>query len=1187
MRPFICLFIPAVLTLAQNQNLLNNPSFEAGNETAAAGWQWNGERAGATCEVDRHTARSGKASICLKNPSARKPHIYGTLWQDVNVHPNKRYTLSCYVRTEAGGIAWIGGGQKWQYRFPFPVKTEGWQRVAGSFATVGEETRFTVRILVESETEGLWVDDVKLEEGGGPTDFVYEPPLEPGEVRLRVFPFDPGENLVPNPSFEQVDEVRPKNWMWDRRNTDAQMLIERDGAHSGEVCVKFTNGTPFGAHVYGWFGMVGGVPVKPGTSYTLSAFVRSGTTAGAWIGGGEGWKVCQSIPVTRGKWERVSRTFTTGEKETSFSLMLVTDRPTDGIWLDDLSLREGIRPLPSVLEGTDIGNSVDLYPLPPPVVTSEGRTINTRWAPQRWPQDLWAFCGRDFQAEGVATLAATAATGADLEVVLCDKAGNRIAAQREPVPADTRAAFLSLRADIGEQAPDLLVLSIRLSRDGVILATHSGEINLVSPKRVRTVLTAVKDLHEQLRPRVEALEAQGFGAASRVTLTVLDNFIPWVEADLAAEQTDRAWDTATLLESMAERELKRVDDIAAGQTGDVIVPRYATGPLEISHAQTIGTRRFPDGTSERGPVFLTGYGHFGQVRRDVEKFPGYGCNFLQIEFGPSSVLPNETEYADGAIRDFLTVCDRAAAANVAVNLLLSPHYFPGWAMKKWPYLSECHGGFFKYCVHDANARAVIEKSLRYVIPRIKDHPALHSLCLSNEPICVDLTGCRVTATAWPPWLKARHGTIAVLNERWGTEYADFADIPIPKPEIEATPSCLDFIRFNQETFAEFHRWMADVIHEMAPEMPVHAKIMMGAHFRRTLHGFWSVSPELFAGLSQYNGNDAYNMYSQAGPLWSNGWAHIQAGYDFQRSMADMPVFNSENHIITDRDHNAIPPAHLYSELWQNAIHGQSSTTYWVWERTNDHAGSITGSILHRPDDVEALGRCNLDLNRLTHEVAAIQNLAPVTGILYSPSSMVLGKDYDHRLSQTYEAANFLGQPIGFATERMLTAFAESGDRRRPLDSFRVILLPNVTHLPDSARAGLDRLAAAGVKMIAIGDVQSHNDYGRPRTPPAAEVLPGPADSRELHAALVASFRASNLLPDCYPAAADGAPVFGVELRSAEYHGGRVASICNHLREPVTVTLQGIGDGPLRELISDQPCGPTFQTEPMTPLLLAR
>ncbi len=787
-------------------------------------------------------------------------------------------------------------------------------------------------------------------------------------------------------------------------------------------------------------------------------------------------------------------------------------------------------------------------------------------------------------AEGIATVA-DASRPARLEVKLSDAAGNSVACRQARLAAGERAVFITLHADLGDRAPEKLTIAARLLRDDKSLASHSNEINLVSAERVRAKLVRVVASRDRLCPQVERLEQCGLGTASRVTLTVLDNFIPWVESDLRDDKVDRAWDTVCLLEQMAAREGTRVGAIVSGEESDFSVPRYVTSKLEISHAQTLGTRRFPDGKTDRGPVFFTGYGHFGQVRRDIEKFPGYGCNIFQIEFGPSSVLPSETTVSDRAIKEFVALCDRAAQSNVAVNLLLSPHYFPQWALEKWPHLGECQGGFFKYCVHDPAARAVLEKSLRHVIPRIQGHPALHSVCLSNEPLCVDLQHCQVTAKAWPAWLERRHGTVAILNGRWGTAYADFASIPVPKPEFASTPSCLDFVRFNCETFAEFHRWMADVVHSMAPGLPVHAKIMMGAHFQKSLHGFWSIDPERFSALSQYNGNDAYNMFAKDGALWNNGWRHCQAGYDFQRSMSDLPVFNSENHLIVDRELDVIPPAHLYEALWQNALHGQSSTTIWVWERSNDYVGDTAGSILHRPDCVEAVGRCALDLNRLAPEVAALQNLAPAVTLLWSPSSEVLGSDHDHHLGLVYEAANFLGQPLGFVTEEKLAAYARTGVVPRPLASTRVLILPQVTHLPDEARSGLDKLRAAGVRVVVYGDAPTKNDYNQLREAGGFETLPKAADSDKLFALLTEKSRDWQLPSALQLVDTSGKPVFGVEIRSAPYGDGLVASVCNHLREPQTITLTGVVNKTLTDLITGKRLGATFLAEPMIPLLL--
>jgi len=1009
--------------------------------------------------------------------------------------------------------------------------------------------------------------------------------LTPGTARLTLQAFDPGKNLVTNGSFETEVNGIPTGWLWDRRNTDATLTFDTQNPHTGRASIKITNGTAFGAHVFGTLWVASPIPVKPNTRYTYSASVKTaGTLPGVWIGGGEGWKIRLGLPATYGRWQRISRTFVTGEWETTFQLRICTERPTEAIWIDDLSLREGERPVPACLDGVSPSTFLDLVPPAPPEVTHRGQTFATRWAPERWPCDTWTFCADEFKAEGVVVVD-DASRPADVKVTLSDGAGNVVASQHATLAAGDKTARLMLRCHLGDRRPEKLDWKLHLIRDGQTLTSNTGTVNVVSAPRVRAAVTPVVAARDRLRTAVEQLEQRGLGAASRVTLTVLENFVPWVDADLAVGRIDRAWDTVYLLQQMAAREEARAQAILNGQATDFPVPRYATSPLEISRAQTIGTRRHPDGRTERGPVLFTGYGHFSQVRKDVEKLPGYGCNIIQVEFGPHSVLPQEDETSDRAINEFLALCDRAAQANVSVNLLLSPHYFPQWALKKWPELADCRGGFFNFCVHDPRARAVLEKSLRQVIPRVMNHPALHSVCLSNEPICVDLSACRITAKTWPAWLEKRHGTIAALNVRWNTTYADFASIPVPAPAFEATPACLDFIRFNSETFADFHRWMADLVHEMAPNLAVHAKIMMGAHFHKTLHGVWSVDPEAFAALSQYNGNDTYCMYNKTGGMWNNGWRHCQAGYDYQRSMADLSVVNSENHLINDRDVSVIPPAHLYATLWQNAIHGQSATTIWVWERCNDDVSDLAGSILHRPDCVEAVGRCGLDLNRLAHEIAAIQNLAPEVVLLWSRSSLVLGTDHAPVLNDTYEAANFLGRPLGFASERKLEEAARTGVLPRPLDTAKVLLLPQVTHLPDAAREGIEKLRAAGVHVVTIGAVPTHNDCNQTRDIQNLETLAKPRDARALFPLLTARAAAWGLPPTPQVTDTAGQPLFGVEIRSAPYQSGVVASVCNHLREPQSISIEGLPAGSRTDLITGRTLGDTITAEPMVPLLI--
>jgi len=1181
-------FLLALTPVGRAANLLANGSFEQAVDGGPADWQFEAGAARAEMTTDEGAGRSGRTALKIVHRTPKAPHIFSQVYQTVPVKAATRYTLSCYVRTPEGGDVWLGGGENWQYRYAFPKATDGWQRVTGSFTTGEREVRFTVRILTESPTAGTWVDDAQLEEGDVATNFVYTPPLAMGESRVTIAPFEVGPNLVPNPSFETSDGPTLKGWRWDPRTTDATLVLDTSAPRLGRVAVRITNGTPFGAHVYGWFGVEKPIPVRPGVPHTLSAYVRCDHETVAWFGGGPGWTLRVRIPNTRGQWQLVTRTFTTAEDTQEFALMVVSESPTAGFLLDGLCLREGTGALPEELDPEDPRDAVHLGAELPETLSYHGGLVETRWAAELYPSGEWAFTSELFKASGIVALAT--GEGVELEVSVRDPAGGELARATAPCPAAVRLLSLAYVARLEAPADGRVVLTARLRRGQDTLAEGRQEVRLVTPGRIEARLREVEMARERLRPLVERLEAKGTGAYGRVTLTVLENFVPWARKDIADGRPDRAWHAAETMVAMAPRGLAEAEAMDRGEAPALPVPRYQTSPLALAGPAFLGSKAAPGAGPAQGPIFFTGYGHFGQVRQDIEKFPAYGCNLIQVEFGPSNVLVAEDRIDEGPVREFLVVCDRAAKANVSVNLLLSPHYFPQWALAKWPDLKECRGGFLGYCVHAPEARQVVERFLRTVVPLIRDHPALHSLCLSNEPISNEGAQCRHLRQAWPAWLAEHHGTIETLNRRWGAAYGTFAEVPIPKP-FPADGSAVDFVRFNQEQFAGFHRWMADVIHEMAPQVPVHAKIMMGAHFMRHEHGIWSVNPELFGGLSQIHGNDCYCMVSRQGE-WANGWLLHQMAYDFQRSMGDKPVFNSESHVIADRDHDVVPAGHLYSTLWQGAVHGQSATTVWVWQRSSDHLSDVEGSVIHRPDAAEAVGRCGLDLMRLADEVTALQREPPQVVLYWSQASVINRDDHHYNVSRCYRTANFLGVPLGFVTDGQLEVYGAGGPLPHALawGGAKVLLVPGAGQVSDAALAGLQKAAAAGLRVVRVGACFGADEYGVPRSAPVplGEELAGngPQD-RELFAGLCAAAPTWGLVPRLGLTDGQGQPVYGVEIRSARLADGRlVASVCNHTREPVSVVLRrdGVPVGG-RHLQSGRPLEATFAAPVLQPVLV--
>ncbi|MGI5923188.1 MAG: beta-galactosidase [Lentisphaeria bacterium] len=1020
-------------------------------------------------------------------------------------------------------------------------------------------------------------------------------PAPPDGAELSAKPYAPAPNLLSNPSFETISAVRPQHWTWDQRNTDATFTIVDQDAADGRLALHFTNKTPFGAHVYGWFGHIGDVPVKPNTRYCICLSAKTNSNSSAWFGGGKGWHVRKGIPNTGGKWQRICHSFETKEDCSAFPFMVVVEHPTDGLWIDNVGFFEGDAPPPAWNEDKP-ENMVEISPRQPALLPHPRRKefIDPRWDPELYPRDQWLFVNGPADFDGVVGLK-TAPVDAQAQVEFRDvDSGRVLATLNTPLRdggAGGRCWQLHARCDLATSNAAQVLISVSVSDQGVELVRSERQYRLVSPSLIESLLTQLDTQRQLLAVVLDGLGERIPAVCSlRLRLSLYDRFSAYTRQDCKQGNIDRAWVTYQELLTMIEDGLREAQAIKSGALPPPTpVPSYVTSPIRIDKSSFLATQRYPDGRLiEATPTFFTGYGHFGQVRRDVERFPSYGINMIQIEQGPRGVVEDNDKINTKPVEELRAIFARAEKANISINLLLSPHYFPSWALKKWPELAECQGGFFQYCVHAPEARAIIERYLRSIVPALKDSPALHSFCLSNEPTSIKLDQCPHIRAQWSQWLERKHGSIDQLNQRWHSAYASFAEIPVPKPFPEGAIA-YDFVLFNQETFAAFHQWMADVIHDMAPAIPVHAKIMMGCHFHKHSGGIWSVCPEFFAQLSQINGNDAVNIPRRDQSQFYNGWQRYEMGYDFQRSMRDLPVFNSENHIIRDRDFTTRWPIHSYSALVQGALHGQSATTIWVWERSNNPVSDLAGSILHRPNHVLAVSAAAMDLNRHAPVITAFQQAPPGVVHLWSQST-VLYNQAQHLAAMDSLWTSFcaLGQSQGFLSERQLNQIAASGELPPVLRQARLLTLPAISHLPTSALPALDMIRKQGIAVVFFGDgALERDEYDQPLPqPPQCERLPLTEVRDDLPAALLPRLSAWAMTPAVMVTHADGSPLYGLEFRSVEHAGQTYTALCNQLSTAVTVSLRQQGRPcDSHELLANQPQTSSITLPPLQPMIL--
>jgi hypothetical protein len=78
-----------------------NPGLEdySGSNNTEKGWNWH-DQPGVVSFVDTAVFEEGKASLRFENFTAN-PYGHGRLMQEVSVHPQRAYRVTCFVRTEA------------------------------------------------------------------------------------------------------------------------------------------------------------------------------------------------------------------------------------------------------------------------------------------------------------------------------------------------------------------------------------------------------------------------------------------------------------------------------------------------------------------------------------------------------------------------------------------------------------------------------------------------------------------------------------------------------------------------------------------------------------------------------------------------------------------------------------------------------------------------------------------------------------------------------------------------------------------------------------------------------------------------------------------------------------------------------------------------------------------------------
>ncbi|MCE5216005.1 hypothetical protein LLH03_03135, partial [bacterium] len=705
----LALWIPAQAE-SLGPNLVANDDFEVASRFEA--WHWVAtDPTRATVTLDESVAHSGQRSARFHSELPHAPNVYGGLSQVVKgITPGSQCLIRLWAKGTKVGVVWFGGGPEWKARRGLPTGTFDWTPVELRWTAPEEPTDFELRINVDSETEALWVDDVSFQEVNPLGLEPHLKTLTPGEALRRGYLLMTPVERTPRIDGDLSDwpaeataTRMPQDAgvvMIDRKDDNDLSATLRTAADARNLYLGITvrddvHWAPPEALAWTIDGLQ--VSFDPRHERTPGGYGPHDSEY-SFVLDNDGKSRVQCWQPAQGLGDQ-SKALTLAVKRTGTETVYEAAVPWAAIGVPAGAGTPvlGLNVLVNDNDGSGRRGYVELTSgigkVKDPSAYITALLSGTR-SLAVLPAKPVAYTDEFVDLKAVAVLGAPLTQQATVEFAALDAKGRPSVLTTASLPAGTEGIVqLSSHMPPGTVPATTTQVQARLlDSAGRQVAVGKAALQVSGLKtQLAEEATRLKERTNQVEQLARQVEAKGLATDyERVALAVAQDFVGYALDDLAHGRPERAQHVLAVLDQSLKDTERTLRAYLAGTAKPLLVPRFVTSKVDVKDGAFWADTVIPTtGRHERRPVFFTGYGHFNSVVRDLPKFPDLGVNIIQIERGPNSTLPAEGVVTDEPMRDFVgKALDLAEKNNVMICWLASPHYFPGWALAKWPDLQK-------------------------------------------------------------------------------------------------------------------------------------------------------------------------------------------------------------------------------------------------------------------------------------------------------------------------------------------------------------------------------------------------------------------------------------------------------------------------------------------------------------------